>query len=105
MKFITRIVPIILLAVLISGCGTAPGSATAVTGPELEQRARDFVTRMEAGQYKEARQYFDTPMRLALSQKKLAELWVTLKEQTEPFEKQGSPRRETEQNYQIVYVT
>lgn len=104
MKFITRIVPIILLAALISGCGTAPDTSPAMTGPKLEQRARDFVTRMDAGEYKEARQYFDTPMRLALSQKKLEELWVTLQEQTGTFEKQGNTRLETEQNYQIVYV-
>ena len=105
MKFITRIVPIILLAALISGCGTVPGSDPVMTGPKLEQRARDFVTRMEAGEYKEARQYFDTAMRLTLSQKKLEELWGTLQEQTGTFEKQGNTRLETEQNYQIVYVT
>jgi hypothetical protein len=105
MKFITRIIQFVLLMGLFSSCSAAPGSDAPVTGSVLEERAREFVTRMEAGQYKEARQDFDTTMRLALSQKKLQDLWATLQEQAGTFDKQGETRRETQGDYQIVYVT
>lgn len=105
MKFFLRLILCLTIAALLAGCASLPGTDAVVSEPELERRARDFITRMEAGEYKEARQYFTTQMKLALTQQKLADVWEALQLQAGNFVQQGDARIESEAGYKIVYVT
>ncbi|HWR67150.1 MAG TPA: alpha/beta fold hydrolase [Bellilinea sp.] len=105
MKAIITIILSITLLTLLASCSAAGGSTTALTDVQLEEQAREFVTQLAAGQFKEAREDFDMTMNLALSQQKLEETWAALQEQAGPFEKQGDVRIETEAPYKIVFVT
>lgn len=100
-----RLILGLTILALLTGCAS-PSAATAVISPqELELRARDFLTRMEAGEYREARRGFTLSMKLALPQSKLEDLWAALQQQAGDFVQQGEARIVTEQGYQIAYVT
>lgn len=105
MKFFLRLILFLTIAALLAGCAGVSATDAVVSEPELERRARDFITRMEAGEYKEARQYFTSQMKLALTQQKLADVWESLQLQGGNFVQQGDARFESEAGYQIIYVT
>lgn len=105
MNFFFRLILCLTIAALLVGCAGVSAADAVFSEPELERRARDFITRMEAGEYKEARQYFTTRMKLALTQQKLADVWDSLQLQAGNFVQQGDARFESEAGYQIVYVT
>lgn len=103
MKVIVRLIYIFTIAALLVGCAGA--ASKPITAEELETRARDFISSMEAGDYKAARQNFDRQMKLALSQQKLEDVWNSLEQQAGTFVQQGEARFESEMGYTIVYVT
>ena len=104
MKPLIRIVLCIAAIALLTSCAPA-GVSSPLSDAQLEERAREFVGQLAAGQFKEARQDFDMTMNLALSQQKLEETWAALQDQAGTFEKQGEVRMESEPPYRIVFVT
>jgi dienelactone hydrolase len=95
---------LLLITALLAACTAAPAAETTVTDEVLEQRARELIDQLAAGEYEAARQHFDRTMRTALSQSKLQEVWETIQAQAGSYEKQGEARFENQQNYRIVYI-
>ncbi len=105
MIIIRRLIPCLLIAALLAGCAAQPSTGAALTSRELETRAREFLTQLDGGEYKQARQNFTLTMRLALSQDKLESLWASLEGQSGDFVQQGEARVTAEQGYQSVTIT
>jgi len=105
MKIIRRLIPYLLIAALLAGCAAQPSTGAALTSQELETRAREFLTQLDWGEYRAARQNLTLTMKLALSQDKLESLWASLEGQAGDFVQQGEARVAAEQGYQSVYIT
>lgn len=101
MRKILKIIIVFGFAALLYGCA----AKTPLTPAELESRARQFVSQLAAGQFKEAGQQFDFTMLLAMPEEKLKQTWTALTDQAGTFDRQGEARQETQGKYQIVYVT
>lgn len=103
MRQIWKVILILTVTSVLAGC--AGQAAAPLTGQELEQRAREFVTQLDQGDYKAASRNFTLTMRLALSPEKLENTWAYLEKNTGEYQQQGETRITTEDKYQVVYVT
>ncbi len=90
---------VVLLVFLISLPACSGGE------DEFEQAGRAFVELLADGEFGEAFDTFDETMSEQISEEKLEEIWDDLLDKTGDFQEQLSTRRETYQQYEIVFVT
>lgn len=77
-------------------------NATAIS---IETLAKDLVSALASGNYKEAAKNFDGTMKNALPAAKLQEAWESLITQFGPFVEQGAARQEKIMGYNVIFVT
>jgi hypothetical protein len=71
----------------------------------IETLAKDLVSALSSGNYKEAVKNFDGTMKNALPAEKLQEVWNSLIAQSGPFVEQLGTRREKILQYDVIFVT
>jgi len=103
MKQFWKIILIFSVILMLVGCAGQP--AAPLTEQDLEQRAREFVTQLDQGDFKGASRDFTLTMRLGLSPEKLENTWAYLEKNTGEYQQQGEARIASEDKYQVVYVT
>jgi nucleoside recognition membrane protein YjiH len=71
----------------------------------IETLAKDLVSALSSGNYKEAVKNFDGTMKNALPAEKLQEVWNSIIAQSGPFVEQLGTRREKILQYDVIFVT
>jgi hypothetical protein len=71
----------------------------------IETLAKDLVSALASGNYKEAVKNFDGTMKKALPAEKLQEVWNSIIAQWGPFVEQLGTRREKILQYDVIFVT
>jgi fermentation-respiration switch protein FrsA (DUF1100 family) len=82
----------------------ALGSALAAEPPNLEERARAFVTALAKDDFAAAAKDFDDAMNKAMPVDKLAPTWKGLVKQVGALKKQGKATAEKVQTFDVVWV-
>jgi hypothetical protein len=96
----------LLVSILVTtaGCSLFSPKEEPLTG-ELPDLASAFVADLAHERFDQAVTYFDTAMGKAISESQLQEIWGQLQGQLGPFEAEVEQRQETQDAYQVIYVT
>ena len=73
--------------------------------PDVKTLAGEFVDLLEKGEYSKAVENFDLIMKVAMSAKKLENVWTELQKKTGPYVSRESMRTATKGKYTAVFVT
>ncbi len=96
---------IIILAATSASCGKRQAEAEPPLQGQVAELAGIFVDKLVAGDYDGAVGFFDSTIKKALPEKKLAETWLGLQAQVGPFQGETGKRLEKIQEYDVVFVT
>jgi uncharacterized protein len=92
---------ILAAAILFGGCGGSAGTGD----PKVrEARAQSLVKNLAAGDYDEARKYFNLIMRVGMSSSQLKAVWEGLQKQAGEFRRPTWSKEKIESGYNIVWV-
>jgi hypothetical protein len=71
----------------------------------IETQAKDLVSALSSGEYKEAVKNFDETMKKVLPAEKLQQVWNSIIAQSGPFVEQAGTRKEKILLYNVIFVT